>query len=39
MAYGIMWPESEVEEESFVVKMNFAPPVVTLPSLGGGTSK
>jgi hypothetical protein len=32
--------ESEEEEEvTFVVAVNFAPLVVSLPSLGGGTSK
>jgi hypothetical protein len=39
IAYGITWPESEEEEETFVIAMNFAPSVVSVPSLGGGTSK
>jgi hypothetical protein len=41
MAYGITWPESEEKEETFVhvVAMNLMPPVASLPSLGGGTSK
>jgi hypothetical protein len=39
MAHGITWPESEEEEEAVVIAVNLAPPVVSLPSLGGGTSK